>query len=206
MSKDTSNMGQDSTEKEKKEKQGLGEEVFRYKIFKGAWEWRSQEKETLVIWQREAEHCVSLGRGERGRLMLQKRWAIIHGTYKWAANLSQMRRQHRVWNQKQGGDTGVSLFSSVHTTHPFPALTHPFIEKTLSDVFLVFLWKHKSHLLELGPPCTCKYSLCFYKDGMLAGNDSKVLQTLSHHAVLLAWNNFTLFFFKKVLCLLLFSF
>lgn len=183
--------------KEKKEKQGFGEEVFRCKIFKGAWKWRNQEKETLEIWQREAEHCVSLGRGERGRLTLQKRWAIVHGTYKWAANLSQMRRQHRVWNQTQGGDTGVSLFSSVGTTHPYPALTHPFIEKTLWDVFLLFLWKHKSHLLTLGLPFTYKYSLRFYKDGMLAGNDSKVLQTLSHHAFLLAWNNFTLSPLKK---------
>lgn len=163
-------------------------------------------KGDLETWQREAEHCVSLGNGARGRLTLQKRWAIIHGTYKWAANLSQMRRQLGVWNQTQGGDTGVSLFSSFGTTHPYPALTHPFIEKTLSDVFLGFLWKHKSHLLKLGLPFTYKYSLRFYKDGMLAGNDSKVLQTLSHHAFLLAWNYFTLFSFKKVLSFLLFSF
>lgn len=65
MSKDTNNMGQDSTGKEKKEKQGLGEEVFRYKIFKGAWKWGSQEKE---IWRhdREKQSTASALGEERG--------------------------------------------------------------------------------------------------------------------------------------------
>ena len=136
---------------------------------------------------------------EWGKNNVIVRLTTIYITWKWAANINQTRRGKDIWDQKQEGKLTAACFPGLKS-HPHRALIHPFIGKVLLlEVFLVLLWKYKSHLLKLGLLYIYKYPLQFHEYGIFlpVGMLVGALQTLSNHAFLLAWNNFIIFPLKK---------